>query len=104
MIGRQITAVREALELTRAGLARRVGVSPSYLSRIEAGLRTPSLDVIQRIQTEAHAAGVEFHLVETLMNADDVVLALNDLLNDPKVSGARKASVRRLVLVLVRSV
>lgn len=44
-LGKTVTARRRQLKLDQAELAERIGKSASYLSRIEAGLVTPSLDV-----------------------------------------------------------
>jgi len=44
-----ITARRHAAHLSQAELARRAGTSPAYLSRIEAGLMTGTVEVLARI-------------------------------------------------------
>jgi transcriptional regulator with XRE-family HTH domain len=44
-LGQTIAARRRAFAIDQAELAERVGKSASYLSRIEAGLVTPALDV-----------------------------------------------------------
>jgi transcriptional regulator with XRE-family HTH domain len=41
--GAKILAAREGLGVPQAEMARRIGVSPSYLSRIETGKETPGL-------------------------------------------------------------
>lgn len=40
---------REALGLTQAQVAKRLGLTQSYYSAIEHGYRTPGLDVIERV-------------------------------------------------------
>lgn len=55
-MGKAITKVRERHRWTKADLARRAGVAPSYITRIEAGqFERPSVDQIKAI---ANALGV----------------------------------------------
>ena len=52
--------------ITKAHLARRVGVSRSYIARVESGAREPSADVMFRI-AQYFGCGVEqvFHYETT---------------------------------------
>lgn len=47
------TYLREA-GVTQEQFATRVGISPSYLSMLLSGLRTPPLDLAMRIASEAN--------------------------------------------------
>jgi putative transcriptional regulator len=51
----KITYYRNKQGLTQAELARKLGISTSYLNRIEKGAKIPSLRLTIRI---AHALGV----------------------------------------------
>jgi transcriptional regulator with XRE-family HTH domain len=48
-LGKRIRVLRDGQKLTQERLAWECGCSKSYLSRVEAGLRLPSLDVVVRI-------------------------------------------------------
>ena len=51
-IGQRIREVREDLGMQAAVLARRVGVAPNTIYRIEAGDRTPSVALLEKIARE----------------------------------------------------
>ena len=48
-IGARIAGLREDLIMSPAELARKAGISPSTLSRIEAGERDPRPETLRRI-------------------------------------------------------
>jgi len=62
-LGYAIRVLRQARDLTSAALAAKAGISPTYLSLIETGDRTPPKDTLQKI---ALAMGVDPVLLETL--------------------------------------
>ncbi len=45
----RIRKVRKGLKLTQADVASKIGVSPSYINRIENGKRQPSMRVFVKI-------------------------------------------------------
>lgn len=49
VVGREIRTTRNALGLTQADVAERLGVSPSYISAVEAGRRNLSLGQLANI-------------------------------------------------------
>jgi transcriptional regulator with XRE-family HTH domain len=53
-IGQRVREVREDLGMQAAVLARRVGVAPNTIYRIEAGDRTPSVALLEKIARELH--------------------------------------------------
>lgn len=56
LLGKRITAAREARRWTRSDLARKAGVDPSYVTRIEeAHYKRPSVDKVAAI---ARALGI----------------------------------------------
>ena len=52
LIGKRIKEVRTARKIPQMSLAERCNISDSYLSYIECGRKTPSLEVILRIAWE----------------------------------------------------
>lgn len=48
-IGRKIRAKREALDLTQSDLAKKVGMRPEIISRIESGQGNPTIATIRRV-------------------------------------------------------
>jgi transcriptional regulator with XRE-family HTH domain len=46
---RRIRQLRKALTLTQVELARRAGLSRTYLARVELGMQSPTLEVIERL-------------------------------------------------------
>jgi transcriptional regulator with XRE-family HTH domain len=90
--GRAIKIVRTAHGLTQAQLADRLSVGASHLSLIEAGKRTPSLDVLQEI---AVALVVPLHLL--------TLLASNPSEFDSPENAARVTEVAKTLLHLLSS-
>jgi transcriptional regulator with XRE-family HTH domain len=52
MLGKRIREARESAKLKQAELARRVGVQPVSMYKIESGRSTPGLDLLMRIAAE----------------------------------------------------
>jgi transcriptional regulator with XRE-family HTH domain len=48
-LGARIRARREALGLSQAALAEKVGITPNYVSNLERGLKLPTLDTLVAI-------------------------------------------------------
>lgn len=48
-IGRKVRAKREALDLTQAGLAKKVKMRPEIISRIESGHGNPTIATLRRV-------------------------------------------------------
>lgn len=48
-LGGKIKKYRKSRDLTQVQLAVAIGISPSYMSAIEQGVRVPSLKVLQKI-------------------------------------------------------
>lgn len=48
-IGKRITKYRHAQRLAQAQLAEEIFCSPSYISHIERGVKTPSLEILVKI-------------------------------------------------------
>ena len=69
-IGARIKAARERVHLTQEQLAEIVDISPTHMSVIERGVKTPKLDTFIRI---ANALGVS---TDALLQ--DVVVPVND--------------------------
>ncbi len=49
-LGRRIHRLRVAKGLTQEQLCERADIDRSYIQRIEAGTRTPSIEIVVRIQ------------------------------------------------------
>jgi transcriptional regulator with XRE-family HTH domain len=62
-IGHRIREVREDLGMQAAVLARRVEVAPNTIYRIEAGDRTPSVALVEKIARELRTEPAEFFRV-----------------------------------------
>src|SRR5215208_7888263 len=58
-IGQRIREVREDLGMQAAVLARRVEVAPNTIYRIEAGDRTPSVALLEKIARELRTEPAE---------------------------------------------
>jgi transcriptional regulator with XRE-family HTH domain len=46
---RRLKALRATRDITQAQLAKRSGVSHSYISRIEIGMQSPTLEIIEKL-------------------------------------------------------
>ncbi len=47
--GRRVKRRRQALTLSQPELAKRAGISRGYLARVELGMQSPTLEVIERL-------------------------------------------------------
>jgi transcriptional regulator with XRE-family HTH domain len=64
-----LKARRAALGLTQTSLARRLGVAPGHLARIENGERRPSLKLLARIAETLSVESQSFESHELLIAA-----------------------------------
>ena len=73
-IGARIKAARERVHLTQEQLAEIVDISPTHMSVIDRGVKTPKLDTFIRI---ANALGVSADalLQDVVEHANDSILA-----------------------------
>jgi len=49
-LGKNVAALRACRDLTQEGLAEKVGVSPRYIQKVEAGDNFPSLPTLARLR------------------------------------------------------
>ncbi len=52
--GHRVKRLRDALTLTQPELARRASLSRGYLARLELGMQSPTLEVIERLARALH--------------------------------------------------
>ena len=64
VVGRELKDARQALGLTQAEVAGRLGVSPSYISAIEAGRRNLTLGQLANI-ANAMRLGIEISFIRS---------------------------------------
>lgn len=102
MLGEAIYTTRTTLGLSGRAMAELLGVSRSYLSRVERGKKNPTLELINKIDALAHEYGVDVNLGPVMGIEDETVRHLGRFFLNSKVSDVKKASVRRLVHVLMR--
>ena len=60
LLGKQITAARNLLEITQAELAEACGLNNQTLSRFEAGVGVPHRANLRKIAVELTRHGIEF--------------------------------------------
>jgi transcriptional regulator with XRE-family HTH domain len=58
LIGERIRAIREAKNLIQGDIYKRSGLRAAYVSRVEHGHRTPSVETLEKF---AHALGVPLY-------------------------------------------
>ncbi len=63
VVGRELKDTRQALGLTQAEVAERLGVSPSYISAVEAGRRNLTLGQLANI-ANAMRLGIEVSFIQ----------------------------------------
>lgn len=85
MIGRKLRELRRERHLTQAELARKAGISTSYVSHIEADSRQPDVALLDRIATALDTRVATFFL------EDDVGSQMQHMIRNGDVIGALKA-------------
>jgi|SRR5215207_2790275 len=86
-VGKRIREVRDAYGMSRNELARRVGVAGNHLYQIEAGNRTPSLGLLERVAQALRVAPAE-------LVREGGLAKLQELLENPRVSGWLQAKLK----------
>lgn len=106
-----LCAYRERLNLSRNALAIRVGVDPSYLTRIEHGTRDPRRHIVDSLAEVLRlapaeknrfitAAGFTAPALEQIGEWDACIEEVCAVLSDPAISQDSKDSFRNEVLIL----
>jgi transcriptional regulator with XRE-family HTH domain len=88
-VGKRIREARDAYGMSRNELARRVGVAGNHLYQIEAGNRTPSLGLLERVAHALRVAPAELVREGGLakLAEPDPLSEFEELLENPRVSG-----------------
>jgi len=75
-LGTRLRELRQKQQVTQEQLAERSGLHPTYVAKIEAGLRLPSLDALDRL---AAALNVPLtRIVEAMDEPEETILSLED--------------------------
>ena len=72
-IGRRIRRCREELGISQEAAAERCGISPSFYSNIERGIKVMSLETFVSI-CQAFSVSADFLLKDMMPDTDDTVL------------------------------
>ncbi|MDR1770516.1 MAG: helix-turn-helix domain-containing protein [Hungatella sp.] len=83
-IGKKIRKCREDLGLSQEAAAERCGISPSFYSNIERGIKIMSLETFSSI-CNAFSTSADYLLSDNTLNSDEVLL---NILNEAKKCGA----------------
>lgn len=83
MLNRALKLIRTFHEMDQTTLAKKLGISRSYLSELEGGSKTPSLEILERYSTVFHVPASSLLLLSEN-------LADNRLSERVRVAGARK--------------
>lgn len=67
VVSENIKSLRKKLGWSQEFLAEKTGVSAPYITQIEVGKRTPSLDIVERL---ASALGVEYKILFETQKSD----------------------------------
>lgn len=71
VIRENIKSLRKKLGWSQEALAEKTGVSAPYITQIEVGKRTPSLDIVEKL---AFALGVEYKILfEPQASAENII-------------------------------
>ena len=83
LLGKRIKEIRKTRGMTQPQLAERIGVDPKYISRLETGTSTPSLDTILNIASSLDVETSELfsfsHLDEKEILIDRLVKKLKNV-------------------------
>ena len=97
-IGSRIRMAREGLGLSQEKLAERAGVNTSYLSQVERGKKTPSLDVLVRVSGAVNLRLAELFAEDEAVDSRDLQVREVEALVDALPTEKRPA-----LLALLRS-
>jgi|ECHnycMinimDraft_1075156.scaffolds.fasta_scaffold00163_14 predicted transcriptional regulator len=80
--GKELRTLRETLGLTQKELARRIGVSQSFIAKIENEKIDPRLSIVKRIMDELLSMMNTEETVDKIMNSPVITVGKEDLLNE----------------------
>ncbi|MCR4419962.1 MAG: helix-turn-helix transcriptional regulator [Clostridia bacterium] len=87
-LGARLRTLRQARSMTQEQLAEHAGLHPTYVAKIEAGARLPSLEALERLAAALHVplssiVGAMDEIEETVAAPEDRLIAdLKDLLRE----------------------
>ncbi|MDR4890075.1 helix-turn-helix transcriptional regulator [Fredinandcohnia sp. QZ13] len=70
VIGHNVKRIRTKKKVFQEDLALDIGISPTYLNRIENGKATPSIPLIERISTELDVSSNELMINGDIIKSD----------------------------------
>lgn len=107
VLGRLITQLREARDMSKQALADAAGISRGYVSQLEAGEdKQVSREVIFRLAEALDTPPGQLLMAAGYMSADEALLLERRVLDaidaDDRLSAAHKQTIKDLYLGLVR--
>jgi len=80
IIGNNIKEIRKRTNITQTELASLINVDPKYISRLETGTSTPSLNVIAKLSNALRAELKEFFFIDTKDKRENIINLINNKL------------------------
>ena len=90
LLGKRIKELRKSRNMTQPELAEKISVDPKYISRLETGTSTPSLDTLHNI---ADALCVEIAEIFTFSYMKDREELIFQILNKLKTTNSKNVKI-----------
>jgi transcriptional regulator with XRE-family HTH domain len=92
-LGQRLHQLRDKADLSMSELAKKVGISPPFLSDIELGRRFPSEEILAKL---ANALNVTFQELEQYDNRGPIADLKRLMDSDPKLGFAFRTAVEKV--------
>ena len=92
-LGQRIHELRDKADLSLRGLAKRIGISPAFLSDIELGRRFPSKEILARLADALDVSPDELKQYDTRGPITDLKRLVD---SDPKLGFAFRTVVEKI--------
>jgi transcriptional regulator with XRE-family HTH domain len=92
-LGQRIHELRDKADLSLRGLAKRIGISPAFLSDIELGRRFPSEEILAKLAGALEVSPEELKQYDTRIPIADLKRLMD---SDPKLGFAFRTVVEKV--------
>lgn len=89
LLGKRIKELRKNKGFTQELLSEKVGIDPKHLSRIECGVNSPSLDLLNKISKVLNVDTCLLFEINHLRDKNTLIKEINEILNSESEENVR---------------